>query len=137
MKEGSEGGYFRGGGSIGVSGHEVAELEGRLKGWEGNDGSRNKGMLIYKGAKSGAKGHRQNTAPPTHFGNLLLLLGQESALLGLARQLQVLRECMSDLVAEHNHASPEQASDYLFSIQNCLNSLALPGFCSARTSPEV
>ena len=48
--------------------------------------------------------------PLTDVKNLLPLLGQESAMLGLARQLQAMRECMSDLVAEHNEASPEVSS---------------------------
>lgn len=48
--------------------------------------------------------------PLTDVKNLLPLLGQESAMLGLARQLQALRQCMSDLVAEHNHASPKLVS---------------------------
>ncbi len=54
--------------------------------------------------------HKVQYEPLTDVKNLLPLLGQESAMLGLACQLQAMRECMSDLVAEHSHASPELAS---------------------------
>lgn len=54
--------------------------------------------------------HKVQYEPLTDVKTLLPLLGQESATLRLACQLQALRECMSDLVAEHNHASPELAS---------------------------
>ncbi|KAL3139354.1 hypothetical protein ABBQ38_003689 [Trebouxia sp. C0009 RCD-2024] len=54
--------------------------------------------------------HKVQYEPLTDVKNLLPLLGQESAMLGLACQLQALRECLSDLVAEHSPASPQLAS---------------------------
>ena len=54
--------------------------------------------------------HKVQYEPLTDVMNLLPLLGQESAMLRLACQLQALRECMSDLLAEHNHASPALAA---------------------------
>lgn len=54
--------------------------------------------------------HKVQYEPLSDVKNLLPLLGQESAMLGLARQLQALRQCTFDLVAEHNRASPRLAS---------------------------
>lgn len=54
--------------------------------------------------------HKVQYEPLSDVKNLVPLLGQESAMLGLARQLQALRQCTFDLVAEHSPASPRLAS---------------------------